>query len=192
MLEEENDFTENDFIKINCNTTTTYSISALNDDISTYTGVKSVNEEQSCSTNKNKKSQNNKNRKIKKQKSFSSITESSNSEYSKSEIESEKDKNSQKSETDKPKDENIHEKEKEIYSIFEKNKEFKPKELGQEPTTMKDYDLKSSLKIKKSSLIEFQQKKTIDIINRLLTKDYNKKKKNSLKKKKIIIQIYFI
>ena len=123
MLEEENDFTENDFIKINCNTTTTYSISALNDDISTYTGVKSVNEEQSCSTNKNKKSQNNKNRKIKKQKSFSSITESSNSEYSKSEIESEKDKNSQKSETDKPKDENIHEKEK------EKEKENKLEEI---------------------------------------------------------------
>ena len=125
MLEEENDFTEHDFIKINCNTTTTYSISALNDDISTYTGVKSVNEEQSCSTNKNKKAQNiNKNRKIKKQKSFSSITESSNSESSKSEIELEKDKNSQKSEKDKY--ENIHEKEKEkenkleeINTVFE-------------------------------------------------------------------------
>ena len=120
MLEEENDFTENDFKRnYNCNTTT-YSISALNDDISTYTGVKSVNEEQSCSTNKNKKSQNNKNRKIKKQKSFSSITESSNSESSKSEKELQKEKNIEKTKKGQANYENILEKEKEKENILEK------------------------------------------------------------------------
>ena len=70
---EDNDFIENISLKLNSNMTT-YSISAFNDNASTYMGVKSVNEEQTITTNKNQKD---KNKKIKKENSFSSITESS-------------------------------------------------------------------------------------------------------------------
>ena len=75
----ENDFIENNSIKINSNITS-YSISAFNDNASTYLGVKSLNEEQSIkgSENVNNKQKNNE-KKVKKKKSFSSITESSNS-----------------------------------------------------------------------------------------------------------------
>ena len=79
MLEEENDFIENTSLKLNSNMTT-YSISAFNDDASTYMGVKSVNEEQSITiTNKKQKDKIKKNKKAN---SFSSIIESSNSSNS--------------------------------------------------------------------------------------------------------------
>ena len=81
MIEEENEEFLDD-IKLNSNTAT-YSISAFNDDASTYMGVKSINEEQSITTNgTNNKKQKNKNKKIKKKPSFSSITESSDSDSS--------------------------------------------------------------------------------------------------------------
>ena len=75
MIGEEND-NDNDNdnyfnIKLNSNITA-YSISAFNDDASTYLGVKSVNEEQSIRESEiNYKKQKNKNNKYKKKKSFS-------------------------------------------------------------------------------------------------------------------------
>lgn len=79
MIEEEgNDFSDNNFIKTNFNISDT--ISALDDNISTYTGVRSINEEQSIISNnaKSKISQKKsiKNKKVKKGKSLSLITES--------------------------------------------------------------------------------------------------------------------
>ena len=84
MIGEENDNDNNNDnyfnIKLNSNITA-YSISAFNDDASTYLGVKSVNEEQSIRESEiNDKKQKNKNNKFKKKKSFSSITESVGSE----------------------------------------------------------------------------------------------------------------
>ena len=91
MFEGENDFIENTSLKLNSNMTT-YSVSAFNDDASTYMGVKSVNEEQSIITT-NKK-QKDKIKKNKKANSFSSITESINS--SNSDASSKKQKSSNK------------------------------------------------------------------------------------------------
>ena len=79
MFEEENEIIENTSLKLNSNMTS-YSISAFNDDASTYMGVKSVNEEQSLTTTNHK----NKNKKMKKANSFSSIIESSYSNNSNS------------------------------------------------------------------------------------------------------------
>ena len=83
--EEENDFLEinnNNYLKLNSNITS-YSISAINDDTSTYMGVKSINEDVSSATNTTQNRKNkNKNKKMKKKQSFSSITESSHSESS--------------------------------------------------------------------------------------------------------------
>ena len=55
--------------------------------------------------------------------------------------------------------------------------------MDQEPTTMKDYDLKNSVKIKKNNLKELHTKRTIDIVNRLLAKADNENNRNSLKRK---------
>ena len=70
---------------------------------------------------------------------------------------------------------------KEIYSIFEENKGYRPKELDQEPTTIKDYDLNKSLKVNNNISKELKLRKTLEIVNRLLTKDYNKERKSSKK-----------
>ena len=61
MIEEDEE-NDNNFIKINSNIS--YSISVLNDDASTYTGVKSSNEEQSSIANNtiNKRTKNNHNK----------------------------------------------------------------------------------------------------------------------------------
>jgi hypothetical protein len=83
MIEEDDNgiLEANDIeLKLNSNITT-YSISAINDDTSTYMGVKSINEDIS-SINCSSKNQKTKNNQKKKKKSFSSITESSNSESS--------------------------------------------------------------------------------------------------------------
>ena len=83
---------------------------------------------------------------------------------------------------------------KEIYSIFEENKGYRPKELDQEPTTIKDYDLNKSLKVNNNNISkELKLRKTLEIVNRLLTKDYNKERKvvkNYFLKS--ISQIFFI
>ena len=72
--------------------------------------------------------------------------------------------------------------EKEIYSIFEENKNIRPKELIQEPITMKDYDLKNSAIIKNNNnLKDFNLRKTFKIVNRLLNKE--KKIERKLSKK---------
>lgn len=80
--EEKQFFFEDDIIKLNTNAN--YSISELNDDISTYTGVRSLNEDNSIINNnaKNKQGKNNKTNKVKKKKkkeTFCSISEKSNS-----------------------------------------------------------------------------------------------------------------
>jgi hypothetical protein len=91
MLEEEeedSDILENNFLKLNSNNLTdSISITALNDDASTYMGVKSAADEQNVNTkaakNKNKnikKDTNHKKKKKKKEDSFSSLSESKSSE----------------------------------------------------------------------------------------------------------------
>ena len=83
MIEEDDNgiLEANDIeLKLNSNITT-YSISAINDDTSTYMGVKSINEDIS-SINYSSQNQKAKNNQKKRKKSFSSITESSNSESS--------------------------------------------------------------------------------------------------------------
>ena len=127
MIEEDEE-NDNNLIKINGDMS--YSISVLNDDASTYTGVKSVNEEQSTISNNtiNKRTKNNhnkyyKNKKNKKEKSISSITESNNSYSSKDEKESLIDnvnENIEKEEKkDDKKDEKKEEKSEEIKTLFE-------------------------------------------------------------------------
>ena len=123
MIEEDEE-NDNNLIKINGDMS--YSISVLNDDVSTYTGVKSVNEEQSTISNNtiNKRTKNNhnkyyKNKKNKKEKSISSITESDNSYSSKDEKESFKYNNNENIEKEKKKDEKIEEKSEEIKTLFE-------------------------------------------------------------------------
>ena len=84
--EEDSDIIENNFLKLNSNNLTdSISITALNDDASTYMGVKSVADEQNINTNatknKNKDIKNDKNhKKKKKEDSFSSLSESKSSE----------------------------------------------------------------------------------------------------------------
>ena len=86
--EEDSDIIENNFLKLNSNNITdSISITALNDDASTYMGVKSVADEQNininATKNKNKNIKNDTNHKKKKKKkedSFSSLSESKSSE----------------------------------------------------------------------------------------------------------------
>jgi len=86
--EEDSDIIENNFLKLNSNNITdSISITALNDDASTYMGVKSVADEQNininATKNKNKDIKNDTNHKKKKKKkedSFSSLSESKSSE----------------------------------------------------------------------------------------------------------------
>ena len=69
--------------------------------------------------------------------------------------------------------------EKEIYKIFEENKNNWPKELNQEPMTLKDFDLKKSININNQKK-EIKLRKTYEIVNRLLNKG-NKLDKRSNK-----------
>ena len=75
--------------------------------------------------------------------------------------------------------ENINEKE--IYSIFEDNKNNRPKELIQKPMTLKDFDLKNSMNIntKKNNQKEIKLRKTYEIVNRLLNKGSKIDKRSS-------------
>ena len=98
MIEEE--FVDNNFIKLNSYLGDSISITALNDDTSTYMGVKSVTEDQSTIIN-DSKIENNKKNKVskkkkkpkKKEKSISSDSESKSSESS-SPKEKQKERNS--------------------------------------------------------------------------------------------------
>ena len=77
--------------------------------------------------------------------------------------------------------------EKDIYNIFEENKNCRPKELNQDSLTTKNYDLKNSIQLKNNNIKDVDLRKTCQIVNRLLSKDNKLQKRLS---KKIFISKY--
>ena len=146
MIEEEEEYSdiiESNFLKLNSNNLTdSISITALNDDASTYMGVKSAADEQNINTNmaknKNKNIKNDKNtkkNKKKKEDSFSSLSESKSSKSPK--------KDKRNSFTDLLK---------KVKKNKEKKEDKKDKEVKEEKNIKKNKE--SSKKIKKVEKVE--------------------------------------
>ena len=146
MIEEEEEYSdiiESNFLKLNSNNLTdSISITALNDDASTYMGVKSAADEQNINTNmaKNKNKnikndKNNKKNKKKKEDSFSSLSESKSSKSPK--------KDKRNSFTDLLK---------KVKKNKEKKEDKKDKEVKEEKNIKKNKE--SSKKIKKVEKVE--------------------------------------
>ena len=146
MIEEEEEYSdiiESNFLKLNSNNLTdSISITALNDDASTYMGVKSTADEQNINTNmaKNKNKnikndKNNKKNKKKKEDSFSSLSESKSSKSPK--------KDKRNSFTDLLK---------KVKKNKEKKEDKKDKEVKEEKNIKKNKG--SSKKIKKVEKVE--------------------------------------
>ena len=74
--------------------------------------------------------------------------------------------------------------EKDIYNIFEENKNFIPKELIQDSISIKDFYLKNSIELKNNNNKELKLRQTYEIFDRLLTKDNKPQRKISKKMNK--------
>ena len=67
----------------------------------------------------------------------------------------------------------------EVYSIFEENKKYRPKDLIEAPETRKDLDFKISTKMSNNNILKnLKMRQTYEIVNRLLSKERRSEKKS--------------